>query len=131
MSINKDNRTEEEIKQDIQLLGQKPEIDRKLKFYEGTMLAIQGMFDACKERIERGFLIEEKTFLGFIKIKQKKFLDSYDVAKLKLEMNELEADVFIKKGFFKIWMKRKKEFEKRLVVNVTRCLMKHLQKLRK
>lgn len=113
MSINKDNRSEEEIKNDIALLGQGEEIDRKLKFYEGTMLASQDVYDKIEERINRGYTLEERSFLGIFKIKVKKIFDSYDIGKLRLEKHELEADVFIKQGFFKIWKQRKSEYEKR------------------
>ena len=50
MSVNKDHREEHEIAADLKLLSQKPEIDRKLAFYKGTMFAIEAMHDKieCK-----------------------------------------------------------------------------------
>lgn len=131
MSVTKDNRTEEEIKQDIALLGQSDEIDRKLKFYEGTMLAIQDIYDKIEERIKRGYLLEERSFLGIFKIKVKKFLDSYDIGKLQLEKHDLEAEVFIKKGFFTIWKKRKAEYDQRFEEISRECNEKFEETLEK
>ena len=131
MSVNKDNRTEDEIKKDIALLGQGEEIERKLRFYEGTMLAIQDIYDKIEERIKRGYTLEERTFLGIFKVKVKKFLDSYDIGKLRLEMHDLEAEVFIKKGFFKIWKKRKAEYDQRFEEIARECNEKFEETLAK
>jgi len=113
MAIKKDNREIEEIDKDVRLLKQKPEIDRKLAFYKGTMFAIQDMYEKIQERIDTGYLIEKSTIFGFIVIKTKKNLDGYDIGKLKVEKHELEAEVFAKQGFYEQWMKRSKEYEAR------------------
>lgn len=121
MSIKKDNREIEEIDKDVRLLSQKPEIDRKLAFYKGTMLAIEEMFNSIEERIERGYLTEKSLLLGFIPIKTKKILDSYDIGKLRVEKHELEAEVFAKKGFYQQWISRSKEYEVRFEELTLEC----------
>jgi predicted adenine nucleotide alpha hydrolase (AANH) superfamily ATPase len=121
MSFRKDNRTVEEINADVKLLSQKPEIDRKLAFYEGTMYAIEKMFNNIDDRINKGYLYEERTIFGFIKIKVKKFLDEYDIGKLEVEKHELEAEVFAKQGFYKQWLNRSKEYETRFEEITLEC----------
>lgn len=113
MAIKRDNRDIEEIDKDVRLLKQKPEIDRKLAFYKGTMFAIQDMYNKIEERINTGFLVEKSMVLGFIPIKTKKYLDGYGLGKLKLEKHELEAEVFAKQGFYEQWIKRSQEYEAR------------------
>jgi hypothetical protein len=121
MSIKKDTRDEEEIAKDRRLLEAKPEIDRKLAFYKGTMLAIEKMFNSIEERIKRGYITETSTFLGIFKVKTKKFLDEYDLGKLEVEKYELEAEVFAKTSFYEQWLKRSKDYEVRFEEITLEC----------
>jgi len=105
-------RTQEDREEIIKILEQKPEIDKKIKYYKETLLGIDGVMKAIDERISRGYTIETFKFLG-ISVTKRVMLDEYDKSKLILEKKRAELDLFEKKRYFEMWLDRSKEYDKK------------------
>jgi len=101
----------EESKTIANLFRQKDEIFQKVKFYENTLLNLEKLFEAIQERIKKGGIIQTYKIFGFIPIVKKIKLDKTDIARLNIELFEIEDEVWQKKQYFEMWLKRKKEYE--------------------
>ena len=100
----------EEVRQTIETLKDKPEIDNKVKFYKGVLIATDAKVKAIGERIERGYTTETFKFLG-VPINKKIMLDTYDVAKLEIEKLDAESQLYYQQQYFENWLKRSREYD--------------------
>jgi len=96
------------------LLGSKPQIDQKMKYYKGVLEANNSLYDSIQERIENGGTIKKNYLLGFIPVKTKYILDSLDIARLELELQEIEDKAFNLGQYYKGWMNRNNEYNKKV-----------------
>lgn len=113
-------RTQEDREEIIKILEQKPEIDKKVKYYKETMLGIDGVMSAIDERIARGYTTEKFKFLG-IPVEKRVYLDEYDKSKLILEKKRAELDLWEKKRYFDMWLQRSKDYDKKFAELKAEC----------
>jgi hypothetical protein len=100
----------EETRQLVELLKQKPEIDEKIKFYRGVLVATDTQIKAIETRVKRGYQTETFRFIGF-PISKKILLDEYDIAKLEIEKLEAESKLFHQQQYFENWLSRSRDYE--------------------
>jgi len=112
--------TIEETTQLVEMLKGKPEIDEKIKYYKGVLIATDTQIKAIDTRIERGYTTETFKFLG-VPINKKIMLDEYDIAKLQIEKLDAESKLFYQQQYFENWLKRSQEFEKKTAEITAEC----------
>jgi len=96
------------------LLESKPQIDQKMKYYKGVLEANNSLYNTIQERIETGGTIKKSYILGFIPVKTKYILDSLDIARLEIELHEIEDKAFNLGQYYKGWINRNNEYNKKV-----------------
>jgi len=108
--MNKKFTTIQETEQLVELLKQKPEIDEKIKYFKGVLVATDTQIKAIELRIERGYTTESLSVL-FIGITKKVILDEYSIAKLEIEKLDAESKLFYQQQYFENWLARSRDYE--------------------
>jgi len=108
--MNKKFTTIQETEQLVELLKQKPEIDEKIKYFKGVLVATDTQIKAIELRIERGYTTESLSVLG-IGITKKVILDEYSIAKLEIEKLDAESKLFYQQQYFENWLARSRDYE--------------------
>ena len=103
--------TQDEAKETLELLKQKPEIDSKVSYYKNILESTGNLMDSIDELMVRGYKTEKISFI--FPFKKKIILDSYDIAKLQIEKLETSYALEAQKNYFEMWLSRSKEYDKK------------------
>ncbi len=87
-----------------ELLGEKPEIDRKITYFKSILFAIDKKIKSIDTILEN-----------------KDYKNDYEASNLEIEKIDAEADLFYKQQYFESWLKRSAEFEKKYEAVTVDC----------
>ncbi len=101
----------EESKELVSLMNAQPVVKRKIEYYENNMKANSELFDCIQERIAAGYTKSTALVFGFIPVVTKNKLDSTDIARLNVELQQIEDVVYNNKQYYESWLARSKSYE--------------------
>lgn len=112
--MSKVKSTSQESMELAALLESKPQIDQKIKYYINILKSSEELYMAIQERMDVGYTIKKSLILGVIPINTKVVLDDLDMARLNMELQDIEDTVFNQKQYYENWLNRVKEYENKV-----------------
>jgi hypothetical protein len=106
--------TSEESKELASMMQAQPQVEQKTAYYKGILLANEELHTSIQERITKGYTVSKILILGFIPIKKKSILDSLDIARLKVELQEVENKSYAQKQYYEHWLGTAKSYEAKM-----------------
>lgn len=112
--------SKEETKERISILSQKPEIDRKILYFNEVIKGIEGLISSIDSRIKKGYTKEYYRFLG-IPFSKKVIIDEYEKSNLIIKKHNADIDLFEKKRYLEMWNERSKTYDEKFSILKSEC----------
>jgi len=112
--MKKIDSTAEESKELAAIMQAQPQVEQKTKYFKNLLLAQDELHTAIQERINIGYTVSKAFVLGFIPIKIKTVLDTCGIARLKVELQEVENKAYSHQQYYEHWLKASKNYESKM-----------------
>jgi len=93
------------------LLKSKPEVDRKIKYYEGILESTEEMLYAVSDTIDNEYKKFTIIIFGVSITLFKKKLSDYELSRLRIEEIKLRSKLYMNQQYFDMWDERRQEYE--------------------